>query len=149
MPTNTLSSMKRIFRIVDGIIRYWWVVLLAVVLLCLVGCKTQYVPVETVRVETERVVDIQRDSIYVLDSVFVREAHDTVYITKWRVEYKEALRVDTFNVERIDTLNTIVEVEKKLTKWQQTKMDVGAGVMYAVPILIAVGLFVLYRKLKK
>ena len=149
MPTNTLSSMKRIFRIVDGIIRYWWVVLLAVVLLCLVSCKTQYIPVETVRVETERVVDIRRDSIYVLDSVFVREAHDTVYITKWRVEYKEALRVDTFNIERVDTLNTIVEVEKKLTKVQQLKMDVGAGVMYAVPILIAVGLFVLYRKLKK
>ena len=141
--------MKRIFRIVDGIIRYWWVVLLAVVLLCLVSCKTQYIPVETVRVETERVVDIRRDSIYVLDSVFVREAHDTVYITKWRVEYKEALRVDTFNIERVDTLNTIVEVEKKLTKVQQLKMDVGAGVMYAVPILIAVGLFVLYRKLKK
>lgn len=149
MPTNTLSSMKRIFRIVDGIIRYWWVVLLAVVLLCLVGCKTQYVPVETVRTETERVVDIQRDSIYVLDSVFVRQANDTVFLTKWRVEYKEALRVDTFSVERIDTLNTIIEVEKKLTKVQQLKMDLGAGVMYSVPILIAVGLFVLYRKLKK
>jgi hypothetical protein len=79
----------------------------------------------------------------------VREANDTVYITKWRVEYKEALRIDTLNIERIDTLNTIVEVEKKLTKVQQLKMDVGAGVMWAVPILIAVGLFVLYRKLKK
>jgi hypothetical protein len=28
-------------------------------------------------------------------------------------------------------------------------MDVGAGVLYAVPILIAVGLYILYRKLKK
>lgn len=118
-------------------------------LIMLTGCKTTYIPVETVKTETERVVDIQRDSIYVLDSIYVREAHDTIYITKWRTEYKEALRVDTFNVERIDTLNTIVEVEKKLTKVQQLKMDIGAGVMYAVPILIAVGLFVLYRKLKK
>lgn len=104
---------------------------------------------ETVKTETERVVDIQRDSIHVLDSIYVREAHDTIYITKWRTEYKEALRVDTFNVERIDTLNTIVEVEKKLTKWQHAKMDVGAGVLYAVPILIAVGIFILYRKMKK
>ena len=118
-------------------------------LIMLTGCKTTYIPVETVRTETERVVDIKRDSIYVLDSIYVREAHDTIYITKWRTEYKEALRVDTFNLERVDTLNTIIEVEKKLTKWQQAKMDVGAGVMYAVPILIAVGLFVLYRKLKK
>ena len=99
--------------------------------------------------ETQYIDRVQRDSIYILDSVDVREAHDTVYITKWRTEYKEALRVDTFRVERIDTLNTIVEVEKKLTKVQQLKMDVGTGVLWAVPILIAVGLFVLYRKLKK
>ena len=132
--------------LIERVLRVWWMTALAVVLF--VGCKT-YVPVETVRVETERVVDVQRDSIYVRDSVFVREAHDTVYITKWRVEYKEALRVDTFNIERIDTLNTIVEIERKLTKWQQTKMDVGAGVMWAVPVLIVVGLFLLYRKLKK
>ena len=94
-------------------------------------------------------VDIQRDSIYVLDSIYVREAHDTIYITKWRTEYKEALRVDTLNIQRTDTLQTIIEVEKKLTKWQQTKLDIGAGVLYAVPVLIAVGLFVLYRKFKK
>ena len=141
--------MRRIFRIIDRVIRYWWVIALTVIVLCLASCKTQYVPVETVRTETERVVDIQRDSIYVLDSVFVREAHDTIYITRWRTEYKEALRVDTFNIVKVDSINTIVEVEMKLTKWQQTKMDVGAGVMWAVPILIAVGLFLLYRKQKK
>lgn len=139
--------MKTIRRYFDIILS---VALLTAALWLVCSCSgVRYMPVETVRVETERVVDIQRDSIYVLDSVFVREAHDTIYITRWRTEYKEALRVDTFNIERIDTLNTIVEVEMKLTKWQQAKMDVGAGVLYAVPILIAVGLFVLYRKLKK
>lgn len=135
--------------LIERVLRVWWMTALCVALLALSGCRTQYVPVETVRVETERVVDIRRDSIYVLDSVFVREAHDTIYVTKWRTEYKEALRIDTLNIERIDTLIRIVEVEIKLTKWQRTKMDVGAGVMYAVPILIAVGLFILYRKLKK
>ena len=126
----------------------WKVVLLFALLLFLMcSCRTQYVPVETVKTETERVVDIRHDSIYVLDSIFVREANDTVYITKWRMEFKEALRVDTFRVERIDTLNIIVEVEKKLTNVQQLKMDVGAGALYALPILIAVGLFILYRKL--
>lgn len=139
--------MKTIRRYFDVILS---VALLTAALWLVCSCSgVRYMPVETVRVETERVVDIQRDSIYVLDSVFVREAHDTIYITKWRTEYKEALRIDTLSIERIDTLNTIVEIEKKLTKVQQLKMDVGAGVMYAVPILIAVGLFVLYRKLKK
>ena len=127
----------------------WKVVLLLIAMAALMcSCRT-YIPVETVRMETQYIDRVQRDSIYILDSVDVREAHDTVYITKWRTEYKEALRVDTFRVERIDTLNTIVEVEKKLTKVQQLKMDVGTGVLWAVPILIAVGLFVLYRKLKK
>lgn len=135
--------------LIERVLRVWWMTALCVALSALSGCRTQYVPVETVKIETERVVDIRRDSIYVLDSVFVREAHDTVYITKWRTEYKEALRIDTLNIERIDTLYRIVEVELKLTKIQQLKMDVGAGVLYAVPILIAVGLYILYRKLKK
>ena len=141
--------MSQNIRFILRFINWKVALLLIAVAALLCSCKTQYVPVETVRTETERVVDIQRDSIYVLDSIYVREAHDTVYITKWRTEYKEALRIDTLNIERIDTLIRIVEVEIKLTKWQQTKMDVGAGVMYAVPILIAVGLFILYRKLKK
>jgi hypothetical protein len=145
-----ISKIRKNMRFILHFVTWKVVLLLALLLAMMCSCKTtQYVPVETVRTETERVVDVQRDSIYVLDSVFVREAHDTIYITKWRTEYKEALKIDTFNVERIDTLNTIVEVEKRLTKIQQLKMDVGAGVLYAVPILIAVGLFLLYRKLKK
>lgn len=146
---DIISKIRKNMRFVLRFVNWKVVLLLALLLAMMCSCRTQYVPVETVRTETERVVDVQRDSIYVLDSVFVREAHDTIYITKWRTEYKEALRIDTFNVERIDTLNTIVEVEKKLTKIQQVKMDVGAGVLYAIPILIAVGLFLLYRKLKK
>lgn len=139
--------MKTLLRLVDNA---WWVVLLALAVLCMMSCTTtQYVPVETVRMDSVRIVDVRRDSVYVMDSVIVKSKADTVYVTRWRTEYKEALRVDTFLVERIDTLNTIVEVEKKLSKWQQTKMDVGAGVLYAVPILIAVGLYILYRKLKK
>lgn len=144
-----IRKMSQNIRFILRFINWKVVLLLIAVAALLCSCKTQYVPVETVKTETERVVDIKRDSIYVLDSVFVREAHDTIYITRWRTEYKEALRIDTLNIERIDTLYRIVEVEVKLTKIQQLKMDVGAGVMYAVPILIAVGLFVLYRKLKK
>ena len=122
---------------------------MAVVLLCLTGCRTQYVPVESVRTETQYIDRLQRDSIFVKDSVFIKEKNDTIYLTKWRVEYREVLRVDTFNIVKVDSINTIVEVEMKLTRWQQTKMNIGTGVVYAVPILIAVGLFLLYRKLKK
>ena len=140
-----MKSIRFIFRNFDYII-------LALMLLAAIGfvCSCQpvrYVPVETVKTDSIRVVDLQRDSIYVQDSVIIRSKADTVYVTKWRTEYREALKVDTFLVQRVDSINTVVEVEKKLTKIQQLKMDVGAGVMYAVPILIAV--FALYWKLKK
>lgn len=147
--TNFVNIRKKSqnIRFILRFVNWKVVLLLALLLAMMCSCRTQYVPVETVKTDSVRVVDVQRDSIYVLDSIFVREAHDTIYITKWRTEYKEALRVDTFHVQRIDTINTIVEVEKKLTKWQQTKMDVGAGVLYAAPILIAI--FIIYWKLKK
>ena len=139
------QNIRFILRFVN-----WKVVLLLIAVAALLcSCKTQYVPVETVRMETQYIDRLQRDSIFVKDSVFLREKNDTVYLTKWRVEYREALRIDTFNIVKVDSLNTIVEVEKKLTKWQKAKMNIGTGVLYAVPILIAVGLFLLYRKLKK
>lgn len=150
MPTNILSNMRRIFRIIEfgGWLLKWAI---AITLLCAVfSCTTvKYVPVETVKTDSIRVVDVQRDSIFIMDSVIIREKADTIYITRLHTEYKEALRVDTLQVLRVDSVNTVIEVEKKLTKVQQLKMDVGAGVLYAVPILIAVGLFLLYRKLKK
>lgn len=142
--------MKTLIRLTEILFRILLWAIIITACCALFSCRTvQYVPVETVRVETGRVVDIQRDSIYVKDSVIVREKADTIYITQWRTVYRESLRVDTFFVQRVDTLNTVTEVEKNLTKVQQLKMDVGAGVLYAVPILIAVGLFVLYRKMKK
>ena len=122
---------------------------MAVVLLCLTGCRTQYVPVESVRTETQYIDRLQRDSIFVKDSVFIKEKNDTIYLTKWRVEYREVLRVDTFNIVKVDSINTIVEVEKKLTKWQKFKLNIGGGIVWAAPILIVVGLFIFFRKQKK
>ena len=132
--------------LIERVLRVWWMTALCVVLLALSGCRTQYVPVETVRTEVVKELEVQRDSIFVLDSVFVRSKADTVFVTKWRVEFREALRVDTFRVVERDSINHVVEVEKPLTKIQELKMDIGAGVMWAVPIIIA--LYVLYRKLR-
>lgn len=140
-----MRNIRLIFRYFDYIILAL-VALATAILVC--SCQSvRYVPVETVKTNSIRVVDLQRDSIYVRDSVLIRTKADTVYITKWRTEYREALRVDTLQVLRVDSINTVVEVEKKLTRVQQLKMDVGAGVLWAIPILIAI--FVFYWKFKK
>lgn len=136
--------MKTLIRIAEILFRIllWAVVVTACC--ALFSCRgVQYVPVETVKTETERVVDIQRDSIYVLDSVFVRSKADTVFVERWRVEYKEALRVDTLHVFERDSINHVIEVEKSLTWLQELKMDLGAGVMWVAPIVLI--LYIVYR----
>lgn len=120
--------MKTILRLLD---KAWWLVVLAVVLWCASSCTTtQYVPVETVRTDSVRIVDVRRDSVYVMDSVIVKSKADTVYITRWRTEYKEALRIDTLLCERVDTVTVEKVVEKELTEWETLTMDVGNGVLW-------------------
>lgn len=131
--------MKTLLRLLD---KAWWLVVLAVVLWCATSCTTtQYVPVETVRTDSVRIVDVRRDSVYVMDSVIVKSEADTVYVTRWRTEYKEALRIDTLLRERIDTMVVEKTVEKQLTEWEQLSLDVGNGVLW-VAIIAAIGAIV-------
>lgn len=124
--------MRTLLRLVD---RAWWVILLALAVLCMMSCTTtQYVPVETVRTDSVRVVDVRRDSVYVKDSVIVKSKADTVYVTRWRTEYKEVLRIDTSLYERVDTVITVKIVEMQLTEWEELTMDVGNGVLWGLII---------------
>lgn len=131
--------MKTILRLLD---KAWWLVVLAVLWWCASSCTTtQYVPVETVRTDSVRIVDVRRDSVYVMDSVIVKSKADTVYVTRWRTEYKEALRVDTLLCERVDTFTVERITEKELTEWEQLSLDVGNGVLW-VAIIAAIGAIV-------
>lgn len=131
--------MKTLLRLVD---RAWWVVLLALAILCMMSCTTtQYVPIETVRTDSVRIVDVRRDSIHVMDSVIVKSQADTVYVTRWRTEYKEVLRIDTSLYERVDTVITVKIVEMQLTEWEELSMDVGNGILW-VAIIAAIGAIV-------
>lgn len=103
-----------------------WMIFMSV---CMTGCKTVYVPVETVKMEfIERV---RRDSIHLLDSVIIREKSgfrvDTVEITRWRFEYRDKLRVDSVYIT--DSIQVPFPVERQLSKWQRIKMDLGGIAM--------------------
>jgi hypothetical protein len=131
--------MKTILRLLD---KAWWLVVLAVVLWFASSCTTtQYVPVETVRTDSVRIVDVRRDSVYVMDSVIVKSKADTVYVTRWRTEYKEILKIDTLISERVDTVTVEKVVEKELTEWEALSIDVGNGVLW-VAIIAAIGAIV-------
>lgn len=110
--------------------------LVFVIFLSLLGCKSriQYVPVESVRIEYKD--RLQRDSIYFRDSIIMREKGDTVFVDRWRYIYRDKLVTDTLLVN--DTVQVPYQIEKQLTRWQQTKMDVGGwaiGVLSGVLVL--------------
>ena len=140
--------METLLRISDFIMKLLGVVIVLVAVMATCSCgSVKYVPVETVKTDSIRVVDVQRDSIFVQDSVYIREKADTVFITKWHTEFREFLMVDTLLVERVDSINNVVEVERDFTVRETLLMNTGRGVLWAVPILIV--MYILYRRLKK
>lgn len=110
------------------------------------SCVTKYVPVESVRVDSVYVARVERDSIFEKDSVFVMAKADTVFVSRVQYRYRDRIVRDTLSVLQCDTITRVVEVEKRLSRSERLKMDVGGGVLWA---LIIIGLFILYRRLKK
>ena len=107
-------------------------VLFAVLLAVLTGCKTvEYVPVTVVEHHTDSIyfTKVQRDSIWMHDSIHVTEKGDTVKIEKWHTRYVDKIRIDTLYVYKIDSIPkpypVIKEVEKPLTKTQKGFMSLG------------------------
>lgn len=108
----------------------------AVITLLFGSCTRKvYVPTETVRTEyKDRVVEAVRvDTAIMRDSVAVYVNGDTVRITKYRDRWRTRIieRHDTVNVAKVDSVAVPVEVpkpypvERKLTRWERTKMDAG------------------------
>lgn len=128
-------------RILDWIGR---VAMVAAMLLIwsMCSCSTQYVPVESVRYDSVFFEKIRKDSIFVQDSVFIRQKGDTVFKDKFHVVYKYVLQRDTMLTVRRDSIPVPVPVEKKRTWWEQTKIDVGG---YAVTIIV---IYVLCRLMR-
>ena len=108
------------------------VILIALVLLA--SCKTrqvtEYVTVEVPSVHTEWRTDTLRDSVHVKDSVTVYTKGDTVFVdrtrnkVRWRDRIVRAETCDTVTV--VKEVPVPVEVEKKLSKWQKIRMDIGS-----------------------
>lgn len=118
--------------------------MLSVVLL--VGCTTtRYVPVPSVSVDSVYIDRFQRDSIYQRDSVYVNRwtAGDTVYQDKvvWKYLYRDKVKYDTVSVLRSDTVRVPYPVERRLTKWEQVRLNVGGWViaLVVITILVVVG----------
>lgn len=105
------------------------------------SCRTQYVPVETVRTEYKTRDSIRFDSIYNQDSIYVLVKGDTIYQYKYKYLYKYQYLNKTDTVIKIDSVQVPYPVEKQLSRWQSLKMDLG-GWAFGV---IVVTVFVIVR----
>lgn len=142
--------MKTLIRLAIALINFaiWALVGLAIYVLC--SCsRVQYVPVETIKTDSVRVVDVQRDSVYVQDSVIIREKADTIFVTRWRTEYREALRVDTVQIVRTDSILNVIEVERDFTPWESICFSLGKGMLTIGAFVLVYKLYILFRKLRK
>ena len=135
----------------DKIIRIWAIVVAWIMIIAMCcSCSTQYVPVQTVRYDSVFLARIQKDSIFVQDSVFIKEKGDTVFVDKFKYIYRHIIKIDTVYVEHRDSIRVPYPVEKKLTRWQQLKINAG-GYLLAVLMLIGLGYIIrwIIRKCRK
>ena len=122
------------------------IILRLIVLLSLCGCKAQerVVVVTESHTDTTYITQLQRDSIWLHDSISVREKGDTVWMERWHTKYIEKTRTDTLYRAKTDSVPVPYTVEKKLTRWQQAKQDYGGGAMGILACLIV--LFILRQR---
>lgn len=123
-----------------------YLTLMAAVLL-LTACKTKerVVTVEHVRTDTTYITRHHRDSVWLHDSIFMKEwlAGDTVYqlSDRWHTRYVERLRIDTTYVSKTDSVpvpypvEKIVKVDKPLTWWQRLRMMIGGIVLIGLVVI--------------
>ena len=122
-----------------------WVLLL---FLFLCGCRTKYVPIESVRYDSVMIEKLMRDSVFVRDSVYLKETGDTIYKYKDRFVYVYKNRVDTFFAEKIREIEVPVPVERKLTWWERVKLKYAEWVIGALALVYALRQW-LARKVRK
>lgn len=124
-----------------------FIVMMAIILLNSCSPKVIYVPEYHTEVVTRTDSVVKIDSVHVKDSVIIKQAGDTIEIDRWHTEYKDRWRervvVDSFI--KVDSVSVPYPVEKKLSKWQQTKVDWGGWAMLSVVVIVFLFLFFALR----
>ena len=122
------------------------IVSMVLVILLLGSCSPKVVTVPEYHTEYVVRTDtfVQRDSIHTKDSILIHQKGDTVYCDRWHTLYqdrwRDRVRVDSFI--RTDSIRVPYPVEKKLTRWEQVKIDLGG---WMVGIIIAAAIvFIVY-----
>lgn len=156
-------------KLIDRLCFWALVGLLMMVMAALFSsCRTQYIPVETIRTEiryekskdSTRIVDKVnvRDSVRMRDSIvqIVNDKGEVIRteVWRWKEKYSDVntlysslkSKYDSLYSAKSDSVQVPYPVERKLTKWQTMKLELGEwmlGIIVAM-ILLIIG-WILYR----
>ena len=104
---------------------------LVAVLLLVASCCTQRTARTAYSASSTEMVRIVHDSVFVLDSVLLRERADTVFLTRIRTLYRDRVRADT--VWRCDT---VFRVEERIVVAKGEGSRLGLLMMIAALLLL-------------
>ena len=115
------------------------IVVLLIVLWLFTSCKSKtiYVPIESVK--TEYRDKLVKDSVHILDSVFLYSRNDTVFLNKYRFVYKDKLVKDTVNLK--DTIRIPYPVKGDTIEVNKLKWYQEACIWFTSLVLFALGLY--------
>ena len=116
-----------------------------VIAFLLTGCRSvRVVEREVIRTDTLVSTQIERDSIYLSDSIYIREVvmGDTVRITtdRWHTRWRDRIKYDSIYIAQRDTVRVtdVREVPRKLNGWQWFQIWCGRLALIAIGLTAAV-----------
>lgn len=138
----------------NGIVAALYTALVAIVALLIAlffgSCRSvRVIEKEVIKTDTVLTTKIQIDSIYVNDSIYIRELiqGDTVKITtdRWHTRWRDRILYDSIYIAQRDTVRVtdIKEVPRKLSGWQW--FQIWAGRLALLAIMVAAGV-IIYKK---
>ena len=138
----------------NGIVAALYTALVAIVALLIAlffgSCRSvRVIEKEVIKTDTVLTTKIQIDSIYVNDSIYIRELiqGDTVKITtdRWHTRWRDRILYDSIYIAQRDTVRVtdIKEVPRKLSGWQW--FQIWAGRLALIAIMLTAGV-IIYKK---
>lgn len=123
---------------------------IAMAILLVTACSPRIVEHVRVQRDTTYIERLQVDSLYIRDSVFIREKGDTVYQYRERIRDRYRFIHDTTFIHRTDTLMVEKErmVEKQLSRWQSFSITFGRIAMIIFALALAAAGVKFYLKWK-
>lgn len=126
---------------------YIWIAVGIALLLLFGSCRSiRYVPVETIRTDSLYLSVHERDSIHIKDFVYIKEKGDSVIVDKWHTVYRDRRTRDTIYIEKEKEVMVPYPVEKELTWWQKTKLELGEFSIGIILVLLIVVIWLVKKK---